>query len=142
MNRKRSYKVELIYVKYSPMVISLGLLISSILAYFDVYINNYVGYVCGASFLTIGHMYNSSIVHKFCTYHRLFIYYIVVNNTINIADYYLKLNTTDKQLLVTHCIIAGIFLFLILYYYTKRRKEDYGTDEGYKKVTLPNYRRY
>lgn len=120
MDKKFYYKLELIYVKYSPMLIALGLLLNSILCYFHIYTLYYVGgYLFGVSLLTIGHMYNSSIVYKFCKYHRMFIHYIVVNNTLNAIDYYFKLPLSSEGLVCLHIFIAGIFLFLILYYYLK-----------------------
>ena len=120
MDKKFYYKLELIYVKYSPMLIALGLLLNSILCYFHIYTLYYVGgYLFGVSLLTIGHMYNSSRVYKFCKYHRMFIHYIVVNNTLNSIDYYFKLPLSSEGLVCLHIFIAGIFLFLILYYYLK-----------------------
>lgn len=120
MDKKFYYKLELIYVKYSPMLIALGLLLNSILCYFHIYTLYYIGgYLFGVSLLTIGHMYNSSRVYKFCKYHRMFIHYIVVNNILNAIDYFLGVPVSSRSLLYIHFVIAGIFLFLILYYYLK-----------------------
>lgn len=120
MDKKFYYKLELIYVKYSPMLIALGLLLNSILCYFHIYTLYYIGgYLFGVSLLTIGHMYNSSRVYRFCKYHRMFIHYIVINNILNILDCYVGVPISSRNLLYVHFIIAGIFLFLILYYYLK-----------------------
>lgn len=120
MDKKFYYKLELIYVKYSPMLIALGLLLNSILCYFHIYNLYYVGgYLFGVSLLTIGHMYNSSRVYKFCKYHRMFIHYIVVNNVLNAIDYFIGVPISSRGLLYIHFVIAEIFLFLILYYYLK-----------------------
>ena len=119
MDKKFYYKLELIYVKYSPMIISLGLLLHNILAFLGIPINGMVGYLWGVSLLTIGHMYNSSRVYKFCKYHRMFIHYILVSNCTYIYDYYFKIPVNNKELFFLNMAIAGIFLFLILYYYLK-----------------------
>lgn len=119
MDKKTHYKLELLYVKYSPMLISLGLLVNNILAYFDIYIQDIGGYVFSASILTIGHLYNSSRTYKFCKYHRMFIHYIVVNNAINATDYYIGIPGSDLLLLALYMSIAGVFLFLVLYYHQK-----------------------
>lgn len=128
MNRKRFYKLEIIYVKYSPMVIAFALLVSSLLSYIDIHIQKYIGHIFGASLLVIGHMYNSSRVHNFCKYHRMFIHYILVNILVNSYDSYIGIPISDKSLFLLHLIIAGIFLFLILYYHQKC--EDYDTNES------------
>lgn len=120
MDKKFYYKLELIYVKYSPMLIALGLLLNSILCYFHIYTLYYIGgYLFGVSLLTIGHMYNSSKVYKFCKYHRMFIHYIVINNILNAIDYHFRLPLSSECLVCLHIFIAGIFLFLVLYYYLK-----------------------
>lgn len=119
MDKKVHYKIELLYVKYSPMIISLGMLLNNILAYFDIYIQVIGGYLFSASLLTVGHLYNSSKTYKFCKYHRMFIHYIVINNIINAVDYYIGIPIEDFSLLLVNLIIAGIFLFLALYYHRK-----------------------
>lgn len=119
MNKKIHYKIELLYVKYSPILISLGLLLNNILTYFDIYIHVIGGYLFSASVLTIGHLYTSSKLYKFCKYHRMFIHYIVVNNALNALDYYVGIPTSDLILLALHMAIAGIFLFFVLYYHQK-----------------------
>lgn len=113
------------YVKYSPIIVSLFLLLNNILAYFDIYICRFVGVVVGVSLFHIGHMYISSIAYKFCKYHRMFIHYILVTNITNIVDYYIGIPVNDLKLLLIYLVSAGIFIFLILYYYKKygdRRK--------------------
>lgn len=119
MDRKTLYKIELLYVKYSPIIISIGLLLNNILAYNDIYINVVGGYLYGVSLLGVGHFYISSFAFKFCKYHRMFIHYIVVNNSLNAVDTYYNITVTDKQLLFMYLSIAGVFLFLILHYYRK-----------------------
>lgn len=90
MNKKIHYKIELLYVKYSPMIIALGLLLNNILAYNNIYIQVEGGYIYGVSLLSVGHLYNSSKAYRFCKYHRMFIHYIVVNNLVNCIDYYIS----------------------------------------------------
>nr|DAR32420.1 MAG TPA: hypothetical protein [Bacteriophage sp.] len=118
MSRKLDYKLKLLYVKYSPMLISLAILINNILSYFDIYVD-FFNYVFGTSVLTVGHMYNSSKVYKFCKYHKMFIHYIVVNIIVNAIDYYFNIPLSDFLILLLYLILAAVFLFLILYYHQK-----------------------
>lgn len=69
------YKLELICVKYVPILIALITLIDVILYYFDIDFE-LINYIADTSFLTMIPMYISSYVYKFCEYHN----YIVVNN--------------------------------------------------------------
>lgn len=122
---KRMYKLELICVKYIPILIALITLIDNILYYCDINIE-LINYVAGTSFLTMIPMYISSYVYKFCEYHRMFLHYIVVNKVVVMIDLYIGIPLGDFMLLVLYLIMAGIFAFLALYYHQKYggRKND------------------
>lgn len=122
---KRMYKLELICVKYVPILIALITLIDVILYYFDIDFE-LINYIAGTSFLTMIPMYISSYVYKFCEYHRMFLHYIVVNKVVMMIDLYIGIPLRDFMLLVLYLIIAGIFAFLALYLHQKYggRKND------------------
>lgn len=122
---KRMYKLELICVKYIPILIALITLIDNILYYCDINFE-LINYVAGTSFLTMIPMYISSYVYKFCEYHRMFLHYIVVNKVVVMIDLYIGIPLGDFMLLVLYLIMAGIFAFLALYYHQKYggRKND------------------
>lgn len=115
---KRMYKLELICVKYIPILIALITLIDVILYYFDINFE-LINYVAGTSFLTMIPMYISSYVYKFCEYHRMFLHYIVVNKVVMMIDLYIGIPLGDFMLLVLYLIVAGIFAFLALYLHQK-----------------------
>lgn len=119
------YKLELICVKYVPILIALITLIDVILYYFDIDFE-LINYIAGTSFLTMIPMYISSYVYKFCEYHRMFLHYIVVNKVVMMIDLYIGIPLGDFMLLVLYLIIAGIFAFLALYLHQKYggRKND------------------
>lgn len=122
---KRMYKLELICVKYIPILIALITLIDNILYYYDIDFE-LINYVAGTSFLTMIPMYISSYVYKFCEYHRMFLHYIVVNKVVVMIDLYIGIPLGDFMLLVLYLIMAGIFASLALYYHQKYggRKND------------------
>ena len=115
---KRMYKLELICVKYVPILIALITLIDVILYYFDIDFE-LINYIADTSFLTMIPMYISSYVYKFCEYHRMFLHYIVVNKVVMMIDLYIGIPLGDFMLLVLYLIIAGIFAFLALYLHQK-----------------------
>lgn len=122
---KRMYKLELICVKYTPIIIAASVLIDAILAYFDIDFD-IIDYIIGTSFLTLIPMYISSIVYKFCKYHRMFIHYILAHKVVATIDMYIGIPVSDGYMLLMYLIIAGIFAFLALYYHQKYggRKND------------------
>lgn len=122
---KRMYKLELLCVKYVPIIIAAIVLLNAILARFDLYIDE-LNYIAGTSFLTLIPMYISSIVYKFCKYHRMFIHYILTHKIVATIDMYIGIPLDDGMLLLLYLIIAGIFAFLALYLHQKYggRKND------------------
>ena len=103
------YKIELYLLKIIPMLLAGIHLTNTVLSYYGIDI--------------IIFLYISSYVFKFCEYHRMFLHYIVVNNLINIYDYYIGIPIDAKELFITHLIIAGICLIVILYLYVKTNKK-------------------
>ena len=122
---KRMYKLELLCVKYVPIIIAAIVLLNAILARFDVYVDE-LNYIAGTSFLTLIPMYISSIVYKFCKYHRMFIHYILTHKIVATIDMYIGIPLEDDMLLLLYLVIAGIFAFLALYLHQKYggRKND------------------
>lgn len=111
---KLSHKIELVLLKIIPMLLALCYLSNTILSFigYDFVIFSYIG---GMSLLPMIFLYVSSYVFKYCIYHRMFLYYILVSNIINLLDDNYLLPITDRQLFAVYMITAGIFLFLILH---------------------------
>lgn len=125
------YKVQLYFLKLIPIVLAVLYFLNVVLAYFgiDCPIFSYIG---GMSLLPFMFILISSFVFKFCIYHRMFLYYILVNNILTIYDYYIGIPITDRSLVVLHTIIAGVFLFVILYL---KRKHDRNTKQTIDQTT-------
>lgn len=114
MIEKDLYKLELLLIKSLPLGIALCYLLNSILSYFkiDAPILSYLG---GMSVLPIIFILISSFTFKFCIYHRLPIYYIIVSDIINYYDLYVGIPISNRGLLILNMIIAGIFIILIVF---------------------------
>lgn len=108
------YKIELFTIRVIPMAIAAIYLLNAILSYcyIDLPILSWIG---GLSLLPWLFLYLSSFVFKFCIYHRMFLYYIAVCNIFSYIDYTWGLPISDRGLFLLNIIIAGIFLFVILY---------------------------
>lgn len=117
------YKAVIVAIKVIPILIATLFLVRSILSCVDVDVT-WLSYLCGMSLIPLLFMYLVSYAFKFCTYHRMFLHYIVVNDTINYIDYYIGIPLQYHELLRLHIIIAGIFLLLIIYYHQKWKKEQ------------------
>ena len=122
LRNKSLYKIELYLLKVMPMLLAAIYLINTVLSYYDI-ILPVLSYIGGLSLIPLVFMYISSYVFRFCSYHRMFLHYIVINDLINLVDYYYTLPISDWQLLVLHMSIAGISLFIILYLYVKSHRK-------------------
>lgn len=122
LRNKSLYKIELYLLKVMPMLLAAIYLINTVLSYYDI-ILPVLSYIGGLSLIPLVFMYISSYVFRFCSYHRMFLHYIVINDLINLVDYYYTLPILDWQLLVLHMSIAGISLFIILYLYVKSHRK-------------------
>ena len=114
MIEKQLYKLELLLIKSLPLGIALCYLLNTILSYFkiDAVILSYLG---GMSILPIAFILVSSFVFKFCIYHRLPIYYIILSDIINYYDLYAGIPVSNRGLFILNMIIAGIFIVLIVF---------------------------
>lgn len=112
---KTLLKIELLIIKVIPMIISFIYMLNTLLSLFgiDLSILSLLG---GMSILPTIFLYVTSYTFKFCEYHRIFLHYIVINDIISYLDYYTDgVYFSNRNLLILHILLIGLFLFLILY---------------------------
>jgi hypothetical protein len=119
---KSLYKVELYLLKIMPMIIALAYLVNTVSSYLGIDLP-ILASIAGMSLIPLVFMYISSYVFRFCEYHRIFLHYIAINDIINIYDWYIGIDISDRDLFVLIMSIAGISLFLILYLYVRSHKK-------------------
>ena len=118
---KRLYKLELVLLKFMPFLLALFHALNTILAYFNLEYR-IINYLSGVSILTLVFLYISSYVFKFCSYHRIFLHYIVINNLISAYDLYIGINISNFNYLILHIIILFIAILIATYLYVKDNK--------------------
>lgn len=123
LKNKYLYKIELILLKFIPLLLAIVCLLNSILSYFciDLPILSYIG---GISIFTLLFLYLSSYVFGFCFYHRMFLHYITITWILNTIDCYIGIPVGDFMYLCLQLSIAGISLFIILYLHVKNTKKS------------------
>ena len=120
-SKRSEYKLLIIVLKFIPMLTALCYMTSTIF--------NYLGYNIeplsnfgGMSLLTWLFIYLASIVFNFCSYHRVFLWYIFIDDIFNIIDYYITIPISTDNILMLHNILIGITLFTVLILYVKDNK--------------------
>lgn len=115
LRSKTLYRAELYLIKVIPMIIAGIYLTNTVLSYFgiDLVILSVMG---GMSLLPLLFLYISSYVFKFCSYHRMFLHYIVINDCLNYLDYYMENGLcSERAFLLINMVIAGTFMYITLY---------------------------
>lgn len=118
---KTLYKFELILLKFIPFILAFVCFLNTVFSYFGIDLE-FLAHIGGISLLTLLFLYVSSYVFKFCMYHRLALHYVVINNVLNIYDYYVGVPLDDRNLFILYLVIAFIFLILILIDYVDNNK--------------------
>ena len=78
--------------------------------------------IAGVSLLTWIFLYLASVVFEFFSYHRMFLWYILIDDVLNIVDYYWNIPISTDNLIRIHNILVGITLFIVLILYVKDNK--------------------
>lgn len=120
--QRRSHKLLLIILKIIPVITALCYLLNTVLACFGIDAS-FFSHISGMSLFPWLFILIATFVFKFCVYHRMFLYYILVCDIINAVDYYIGIPIDTFNLLILHFIIAGVFMLLILHFYVKLNKK-------------------
>lgn len=111
------------FLKVLPMVLAGLFLANTILSYF--YIDyEIISYLAGVGFIPWLFIMMASYRLHFCEYHRMFLWYIFANNVICWIDSQFTLPISNWNYFILHIIVAGVFLFLVLYFHQKCRKKS------------------
>jgi hypothetical protein len=127
LKRNNLHKLLILAIKYTPLVIALCYMLNTIFAWMGFYFEP-LSNIAGMSLITWIFTYLATIVFKFCIYHRIFLWYILVDDMLNIIDYYCVLPITDSQVLRLHNSIIGLLLFTLLIIYVKSNKRKASSD--------------
>ena len=110
---KTLYKVLLIILKYTPIVLLIVDLISTTLSYYEINVK-ILDYFGGVSFMTLLILYILSCVFQFCLMYRLSLYYITLSNIIALIDVYIGIPLSDLNILRFYWILFGAMLIVLL----------------------------
>lgn len=114
------YKLFLGFLKILPIIMAGLFFLNTILSYFDIDCP-VISYIASVGLIPWLFIMVASHLFRFCEYHRMFLWYIMVNNILCWVDEEYGLPISDRGFFVLHIIVAGIFMFLVLYFHQKCR---------------------
>lgn len=127
LRNKLLYKVFLIILKYIPVVITLAYILNTALYWFNIDLS-VLSNIAGLFLLPWIFIYVATYVFRFCTYHRLLLYYIFLDDCINIYDYYFGIPLSDHSMLAVHTVLIGILVIVLLVNHVKSNKKSISKD--------------
>ena len=116
-------KLFLGFLKILPMLLAGLFLLNTVLSYFYIEISA-ISYLASVGLVPWLFIIFASYRLHFCEYHRMFLWYIMANNVLCWYDYEYTLPISNKGLFLIHIIVAGLFLFLVLYFHRRCRKKS------------------
>lgn len=122
--KRSNYKIFLFINRYLPYVISLLYMVNTLLYLFgiDLAIFSILG---GMSILPMIYFISVSFTFKYCLYHRLPLYYVILNDSINWLEYTIGIPITNTMFISISLILMllTIIISTILYLKEKKRKK-------------------
>lgn len=118
---RNKYKLFLLIIKYLPYLI---MLLDWINTFSCVFGKQWVAisYIGGTSYLVLLSMLLTSYVFEFCSYHRVPLYYILLNNTLVLYDYYIGIPISNKGMLDVNLTLIGATIIVMTILYWKEKK--------------------
>ena len=123
LGSKTLYKIFLLTLKYIPVIVTLAYISNTLLCWTKID-TPVLSNIAGMSLLTWLFIYVATYVFKFCEYHRLLLYYILLDDSINIYDYYFTIPFESHVTLELHTSLIGILVILILVNHVKSNKKS------------------
>lgn len=129
LKSKTLYKILLGLLKVLPALTALFYFIGTLFSICGIELS-ILSTISGQSILSLLFMYITSYVFRFCSYHRMFLHYIVIIDIINYIDYNIGIPIDNKCMLMLISLITAIFLFISLYLHLKSKKNETNTKES------------
>lgn len=114
LKSKYLYKTFLVTLKVIPYLIAFCYITFTTGCYFGVELN-VIGYIASCSILTWLVLYIGSFVFRFCPYHRVPLYFILLNDILNVVDTYIGLPVETGSLFLLHIALFGVMLLLYVF---------------------------
>lgn len=117
---KRLYKLLIIILRYTPVVLSMNDILHSILSYYNINCS-ILSCLGGVSLAFLGILYIISYVFRFCYLYRIPLYFVTLTNLIALYDLYVGINIGDLQMLRVYLVLFGISMISFIYLKVKKK---------------------
>lgn len=119
--KRSNYKIFLFINKYLPYVISLLYMVNTLLYFYGIDVP-ILSILAGMSLLPVLYFISVSFTFNYCLYHRLPLYYVIVNDTISWIEYTIGLPITDNTYLTISLVLMFLTIVIAALLYLKEKK--------------------
>lgn len=120
LKSKNLYKLLLVVLKGLPMVMALGFVLSNTIPRINPVLNMIV-HICGLTIPQFAFMYLSSYIFRFCSYHRIFLHYILAIQVITVTDWYIGIPISNDEIRYLQYGVSVVFAIIAFCLYIKHR---------------------
>lgn len=125
---KELYKVDLFLLKLLPVIMACSFVIAQYAALFNIgsgptLVLQIVTHYLGLTLAPMLFMFISSKVFQFCTYHRMFIYYILTIQLMNVTNWYFKIPISNQLYNGIQDVITIVFFTIAGILYLRKRRQ-------------------
>ena len=119
--KRSNYKIFLFINKYLPYVISLLYMVNTLLYFYGIDVP-ILSILAGMSLLSVLYFISVSFTFNYCLYHRLSLYYVIVNDTISWIEYTIGLPISDTTYLTMSLVLMFLTIVIATLLYLKEKK--------------------
>ena len=119
--KRSNYKIFLFINKYLPYVISLLYMVNTLLYFYGIDVP-ILSILAGMSLLPVLYFISVSFTFNYCLYHRLPLYYVIVNDTISWIEYTIGLPISDTTYLTMGLVLMFLTIVIATLLYLKEKK--------------------
>ncbi len=124
ITRETHLGVATIYtLKVMPAMLAMGYAVYYLLLSFNIELLELYR-ICDVSLLPLIFMYLCSYAFRFCTYHRVFLHYILSSNIIEYWEQGYGIPITNDALLHLRLLLIIPTLIIAIYYYATRHQKN------------------
>ena len=134
---KSEYKIFLILLKYIPFILSVSYFLTTILEIHGID-TMWLSVFAGIGFVPAIFILLLSYIFRYCVYHRMPVYYVMLNNFVNWLVYAYDFNMSICMYFSWFMVITAVFCIITTILYLNNKKKHVVTTNNKKRISKNN----
>lgn len=134
---KSEHKIFLILLKYIPFILSISYFVAVVLDIHGID-TMWLSILAGAGFIPSIFVLLLSYIFRYCIYHRMPIYYVMLNNFVNWLVYAYNFNMSICMYFSWFMFITAVFCIITTILYLNNKKKHVVATNNKKRISKNN----